>query len=468
MLTRNRTFVLPDADVVLESLGTSMKRTSSVALLAALLSVMLTAACGGGKSTSTPNVTAPTARDAQVTVDDVNGAKASPECAAKVKNLRMVTYGNISASARNAKAFLEKAHPGLVVDLSTTATSYAEVVSQISADKAAGRQTDVATAGFEFLTTFVNNLGAQPLDPKLLRATYDQRFLPLGQLNGKQYGIPQQVSLPVLMYNANLLRKAGVDPATLTSTDGLLRAVDPLKKAGVQRPIDWSTEFGYWFLDTLGHSRGAGLQAPDGKPAYNTPAAAEAMGVLDAVGKTGPQSNNATTQGALAFGLQRSAIYGATVAAVGASRNLLANRGSQSFPVGVVPFPTLPGGKLAPVAGGNSLVVLSADRCQREMATEMVVALLSPDVLASGIQATSYLSIDKKTTELLAGFYAKNPDLKALNDLAPQLSAPPTWPGARGSEIPQITEDMVTSVYGGKDPTAALAELQTRATDLTQ
>lgn len=443
-------------------------RPASLALVTALLAVLATAACGGGKSSNTPNVTAPTARDAQVTVDDVNGAKASPECAAKVKNLRIVTYGNVSGAAKNVKTYLEKAHPGLTVDLSSTATSYAEVVSQISADKAAGRQTDVAVAGYEFLTTFVNNLGAQELSPKLLRASYDQRFLPLGQLNGKQYGIPQQVSLPVIMYNKNLFAKAGVDPATLTTTDGWLAAIDKLKQAGVQRPLDLPTEFGYWFLDSLAHSQGTGLQGQDGKPAYNSPAAAQAMAFLAAVGKSGPQSQNATTQGALTFGLQRSAAVGATVAAVGAARNLLASRGSQAFPVGVVPFPTLPGGKLAPVAGGNSLVVLSADRCQKEMATEAVVALLSPDNLAAGIQATSYLSIDKQTTQILSDFYAKNPDLKALNDLAPQLVPPPTWPGARGSEIPQVTEDEVTAVVGGKDPQAALADLQTKATDLSK
>ena len=65
-------------------------------------------------------------------------------------------------------------------------------------------------------------------------------------------------------------------------------------------------------------------------------------------------------------------------------------------------------------------------------------------------------------------FYAKNPDLKALNDLAPQLVPPPQWSGARGSEIPQVTEDEVTAVYGGKDPNASLAELQTKATDLSR
>ncbi|MDQ1634707.1 MAG: multiple sugar transport system substrate-binding protein [Frankiaceae bacterium] len=440
----------------------------SLALGAALVAVLAAAACGGGSKSNTPNVTAPTARDAQVTVDDVNGAKASPECAAQVKTLRIVTYGNVSSAARNAKTYLEGAHPGLAVDLSSTATSYAEVVSQISADKAAGRQTDVAVAGYEFLTTFVNNLGAQELSPKLLRASYDQRFLRLGQLNGKQYGIPQQVSLPVLMYNENLFKKAGVDPQTLRTTDGVLLAIDKLKAAGVQRPVDLPTEFGYWFLDSMAHSQGTGLQGPNGQPAYNTPAALAAMQFLAAVGKSSPQSNNATTQGALTFGLQRSASIGATVAAVGAVRQLLAGRGSQAFPVGVVPFPTLPGGTLTPVTGGNSLVVLSADRCQREMATEAVVALLSPDVLASGIQATSYLSIDKQATERLADFYTKNPDLKALNDLAPQLVAPPTWPGARGSEIPKVTEDEVTAVVGGKDPQAALTELQNKTTDLTR
>src|ERR1700712_5629373 len=318
----------------------AVSRPRAIALLAALIGVLAAAACGGGKSSNTPNVTAPTARDAQVTVDDVNGAKASPECAAKVKTLRIVTYGNISASSRNAKAFLEQAHPGLTVDLSTSASSYAEVVSQVSADKAAGRQTDVAVAGYEFLTTFVNNLGAQELSPKLLRASYDQRFLPLGQYNGKQYGIPQQVSLPVLMYNENLLKKAGVDPASLKTTDGVLAAIDKLKAAGVQRPIDLPTEFGYWFLDSMAHSKGTGLQGPNGKPAYNTPAAAQAMAFLAAVGKSGAQSQNATTQGALTFGLQRSGVVGATVAAVGFARNLIVSRGSQAFPVGVVPFPT--------------------------------------------------------------------------------------------------------------------------------
>jgi multiple sugar transport system substrate-binding protein len=438
-----------------------------VTLLVALSSLAAAAACGGGKS-NTPNVTAPTARDAQVSVDDVNGAKASPECAAKVKNLRIVTYGNVSASARNAKTYLEKAHPGLTVDLTTSATSYPEVVSQISADKAAGRQTDVAVAGYEFLTTFVDNLGAQQLSPKLLRASYDQRFLPLGQLNGKQYGIPQQVSLPVLMFNQNLLKKAGVDPATLSTTDGVLAAIPKLKAAGVSRPVDLPTEFGYWFLDTMAHSKGGGLQGPDGKPAYDSPQAQQAMQFLAAVGKSGPQSQNATTQGAIEFGLQRSAIVGATVAAVGAARNLLAGRGAQAFPVGVTPFPTLPGGKLTPVAGGNSLVILSTDRCQKEMATEALVALLSPDVLAAGIQATSYLPIDKQTVALLSDFYAKNPDLKALSDLAPTLVPPPTWAGARGTEIPQTTEDEVQAVVGGKDPQAALADLQTKATDLTK
>src|SRR5947209_14805413 len=147
------------------SARSSSRRPVSVALAAALLGVLAATACGGGKSSNTPNVTAPTARNAQVTVDDVNGAKASPECAAKVKNLRIVTYGNVSAAAKNVKTYLEKAHPGLNVDLSSSATSYAEVVSQISADKAAGRQTDVAVAGYEFLTTFVNDLGAQELSP---------------------------------------------------------------------------------------------------------------------------------------------------------------------------------------------------------------------------------------------------------------------------------------------------------------
>ena len=76
------------------------------------------------KSSSTPNVTAPTARDAQVTVDDVNGAKASPECAAKVKNLRIVTVGAQAGGGIGVSGLVFDAAGDLLIAISSVGWAY--------------------------------------------------------------------------------------------------------------------------------------------------------------------------------------------------------------------------------------------------------------------------------------------------------------------------------------------------------
>jgi multiple sugar transport system substrate-binding protein len=98
----------------------------------------------------------------------------------------------------------------------------------------------------------------------------------------------------------------------------------------------------------------------------------------------------------------------------------------------------------------------------------MVVALLSPDLLAAGIQAASYLPIDSKTEQILTDFYNQNPDLKSLNNLADSLKPPPYWNGSRGGEVPTAARDTAIAVNRGQDPGQALSDLQAKAQDLTK
>ena len=428
------------------------------------------AACGGGGGSSVPNLK-PTARVASAGVAGVNGATASAQCAAKVKSLSFYGVSALSDVAKSGKAYLEKAHPGLTVTLNTTAANYTQLVQQISADKAAGKKVDVAVAGFDLLPVFARQLGAKELSPSLLRSTYDQRFLKLGQVDGKQIGIPDQVSMPVLAYNADLLAKAGVDPTTLTTTDGVIAAAEKIKKAdpGVQ-PIDLPTgqQFGQWYLDSLVASKGGSLQNADGSPNVNTPDALAAAQFLAKVGTFGPQSDDPTNSGLLRFGIQqKTAMLGATVASIVGGLKYIQSEGTKGFKAGVVPFPTLPGGTQHPVAGGNALTVLSTDECQQEMATELVVSLLAPDVVAAGVEAVSYLPVDTAAATELAAFYGQYPQLTQFTALADSLTRAPAWPGARGGEVPQALTDQVVHLMQGTDPAKALAAAQSQATQLT-
>ncbi|MCM3921485.1 extracellular solute-binding protein [Frankia sp. AiPs1] len=443
--------------------------------LTVAVTMLTLTACGGGGDSGPANPgesLRPTARSAAAGVDNVAGATASPECAAKVKTLRMATVGTLNDVAKSGKAYMEKAHPGLTVDLNTTAPDYTALVQQISADRSAGRSVDVAVAGFDLLPVFARELGAQELSPRLLRASYDQRLLGLGTVGGKQIGIPQQVSSLALVYNLDVLTKAGVDPATLTTTTGVLAAADKIKASGQNvQPIDLPTgqQFGQWILNTLASSKGTPIQDAAGRPALTTPAAGEAAAFLAKVGTYGPQSADPTQQGLLRFGIRKqTAMTVVSVASLAGGLKFIAGQGANGFRAGAIPFPTLPGGTQHPIAGGNALTVLATDRCQREMATELVVSLLSPDVVVASTEALSYIPVDTQAASQLGPFYDTYPQLKPFLALTGSLVKAPAWGGARGGELPTALSDQVVRIVKGEDPAKTLAAAQTEAVELTR
>lgn len=442
-------------------------------LLTAVSLAVTAAACGGGGD-DTPGIEEslrPTARDATAGVDNVDGAKASAECAAQVTSLTMYTVAALNDAAKSGKDYMEREHPGLTVTINGSATNYVELVQQLSADRAAGRQADVAVAGFDLLPTFANQLGAQEFSPRLLRASYDQRFVKLGQVDGRQIGIPQQVSVPVLIYNLDVLEAAGVDPATLATTDGVLAAAEKIKATSPDiQPIDLPVgeQFGQWYLSSLANSKNSPVQNADGSPNVDTPAAREAMEFLARVGSYGPQSDSPSQQGLLRFGLQKqTAMVGATVASLAQGLRVLRDMGADGFRAGVAPFPVLPGGTLRPTAGGNALTVLSTDRCQREMAVELVVSLLAPDVVAASTEAVSYLPVDTAAADQLAPFYQEFPELVQFREIGDSLVPAPAWQGARGGEVPTYLSEQVERAMTGGDPATLLREAQTEITRLT-
>ncbi|KPM50520.1 ABC transporter substrate-binding protein [Frankia sp. R43] len=450
-----------------------MRAVPLTAALAGVVTAGLLTACGGGSGTAVDPAESlrPTARAATASVDDVNGAKASAECAASVKTLRMYAVGSLNDAAKSGKAYMEAAHPGLTVELSADATGYPELVAQLSADRAAGRPADVAVAGFDLLPTFADELGAQPLSPKLLRASYDQRFLHLGEYDGKLVAIPQQVSMLALVYNVDALKKAGVDPATLKTTTGVLAAAEKIKNSGQSiQPIDLPTQgFGQWYLSTLASSKGTPVQKADGQPDLTTPAAREAAAFLRKVGTYGPQSGDATREGLLRFGIRReTAISAVTLPSISGGLKYIHDQGAAGFEVGVMPFPTLPGGTIRPVSGGNGLAILSTDRCQREMATELVVALLSPDVIKAGTEAFSFFPVDNTARTQLASFYQQYPELTQFDAFIPSLVQAPQWGGTRGGEVHDAINDEVVAIMTGADPNSTLAGAQRKVTELVR
>ena len=106
---------------------------------------------------------------------------------------------------------------------------------------------DQARAGvLKDITKAMEGEWAASLSPAGVKAfTYD----------GKVYGAPMKTSLEILWYNKELLKKAGVDPASLATWNGFLEAVKKCKAAGIT-PLatgggdKWPLHF-YWTMLAL-------------------------------------------------------------------------------------------------------------------------------------------------------------------------------------------------------------------------
>ncbi|CAO5176526.1 ABC-type sugar transport system, periplasmic component [Frankia sp. AiPs1] len=447
-----------------------MRVHRTVPMLVALGVIVLTGCGGGGSSGSTEDGRA-AARSVTAAVDDPTGAKASPQCAAQVRTLRLDAVSSLADVVKAGAAAMRRAHPDLTIDVVADAPDYPSLAGRIGADRAAGRGVDVAVVGLDTLPTAARALGAQPLSPRVLRASYDQHLLGLGTVDGRLLGIPAQVTSLALVYNLDILGKAGVDPATLSTSDGVLAAAEKIRASGQNvQPIELPTgqQLGQWILATLAGSRGTPIQDAAGRPALNTATTRDAAAFLAKAGSYGTQSEN-PTEALLRFGLRRqTAMIAMDAATLAGALKFIAGRGEQGFRVGASVFPSLPGGSRHPVALGSALSVLATDRCQREMATELVVTVLSPEIVAAGTQASSSIPVDTAAVDQLGTFYATYPQLRPFLALTGSLIRPPAWAGTRGAQEPAALSAQVARILRGENPAQTLAAAQTEAEDLTQ
>jgi len=113
----------------------------------------------------------------------------------------------------------EKAHPDITVQSHYQSDQYAGLIQKMQAAIAAGNPPDIAQIGYNYIGYVTSTLPYQPIDD-LARAygasdwltRYPPNILKLAQVGGKQAGMPYSLSDLVVYYNADLFKKAQLDP----------------------------------------------------------------------------------------------------------------------------------------------------------------------------------------------------------------------------------------------------------------
>ncbi|MFI7402285.1 extracellular solute-binding protein [Streptomyces sp. NPDC049541] len=296
-------------------------------------------------------------------------------------------------------------------------------------------------------TTDDNKLDTSKVDPNLLAA---------GQSGGKTYGTPIGANTLALYYNKAVLKKAGVDVASIKDWTSLTAALAKVKQAG-KKGITFSaigTEEGsFQFLPWFWGS-GAKLTALDSSQAVS------ALSLWKDWLKQGyaPNSvlNNTQTTSWQEFASGDYAF----------SENgtwQLANAKKAGFDYGVLPIPAATGGSAAAPTGGEFVTVpVQKDSGRYATSQKLVTCLTSGDNLYNTDTTLSYVA---PTSEVQSKQVAANADLKPWVDAV--KAAKGRTSDDLGTKYPKISEQLWKAVQsalsGSKSPKDALSSAQAAA-----
>ncbi|MVN85288.1 extracellular solute-binding protein [Deinococcus sp. HMF7620] len=312
--------------------------------------------------------------------------------------------------------------------------------TQFPALAAAGRLTDLTRAA-EALPDALQN----DIYPAVWRT---------GQLGGRTYGLPWNVSVPVLLYNAGALKRAGLNaPETWAQLEAQSRTL----ATGGRRPLVAAADA--WTFEANVLSRGGALVSGSA-PRLNSPDAVEALTQLarmSAAGQAQPRTLNEATRAAFDFARGQNIFVLASVA------NWIDARKLPFFSLGVAPFPCEKEGACTVPLGGATLAVPAGTPAGEQAgALAFWQFLMQPARLANWVQTTAYVPPRRAAGPLLEDWYARNPQLKAAHAQIARAVPRPTTPDYAGW-IALMEDALLKATTGKLSAKAALDEAQTRA-----
>jgi multiple sugar transport system substrate-binding protein len=380
----------------------------------------------------------------------------------------------------------EELHPNIDVTVQPPqggATAYTESVQR---QVVAGNPPDVAQLIFSDLRYAVSDLGVQPLDALFGEQAVDEhvnsgehpyhpRAATLADLDGTTYGIPYVFSTPVLFYNADLFRAAGLDPndppTNWAQVQEAATAISETTDAGgVYVGCVEGAAGGDWCLHGILESNGGQALSDDGTTVtWAEPPAVEAVVTMQRMVQAGPDVfpniTNADASDRFARGQLGMLLYTSALQ----SRFLEASEGN--FELRLTGMPGFGDRPASPTNSGSALFILAQDPAKQAASWELIKFLTGPEAQTIITENIGYVPLRStliKDPEYLQPFTESQgglvePNVAQLDRLEPW----PSFPGPDYRQIQTLLMDAVNEiVFRGADPAATLRTAQQRATEL--
>ena len=388
--------------------------------------------------------------------------------------------GKLSNEINRLVEQFNAAHPDIHVTPSYTG-SYDDTNLKTRAAIQAGHAPAVVIMSANFVREYVINGDVVPLDPLIAadhetNAQFMDRFWPAVQINAQEaghvYGVPFQNSTPVMYYNEQAFRDAGLDPdhppATwaewaedarkLTKRDG-----NSVTRYGLMMVSSYDT-LG-WLFSGLVMSNGGQYydQAWGGEVYYDQLSTLGALQFLDDLvhkWKVMPEGVTDPNAVGAAFFSGRAAMIVNSTGALGFVRDNM----KQPYRVAFIPRAM----RNAVPIGGASLIIPRGNTPERQQAAWTFISYMTSPAVAGGwSRFTGYFAPNRQAYDLpeMKAYLAEHPDAKVALD---QLQYAQPWFATYNTVgVRKAMEDQVQAVLSGRiKPAEAIVNAQRTANDL--
>jgi sn-glycerol 3-phosphate transport system substrate-binding protein len=239
-----------------------------------------------------------------------------------------------------------------------------------------------------------------------------------GERQGRLEALPFNVSTPVLLYNRDAFKQAGLDPMSPPRTWRDIQAMTVALQTKGATPCGYTTDWQSWIhLENLSAwhnepfaTHGNGIEAPDAELNFNSTFMLRHVSLLSAWARSGLFTYaGRRDEGSVKFQNGECAILTTS------SASLAAILEQAKFSVGVAPLPyydEYAGGPYATMLGGAALWVMQGKKpAQYKASARFLAYLAKPEAQAEWHQSTGYLPVSRAAYELTrkSGFYEKTP-----------------------------------------------------------
>lgn len=393
------------------------------------------------------------------------------------ESYNLASAGLFGTTVTELVAQFEKEHPNIDVEAVPPTGGIAEIAQSVQRQVVAGNPPDVGQLTFADLRYAASDLGAQPIDKlvgraevqKLLSAgphPYAPRAATLGDVDGTTYGIPYVFSTPMLFYNADLFRKAGLDPANPPKTwDEVAAAAAAIAKVpgttgGAYVSCVDALQGGDWCLTGIVRSNGGRLLSEDGKRIpWADPQVVGALAGLQKITQAAPNAfpnvSGADAQDAFLRGNIGMML---TTAAL---QNAILSSSAGKWQAAAAPMPGFGSTPAVPTNSGSALFIMTKDPAKQRAAWELIKFLTSAQTETVITSKIGYVPLRPSLIDdptYLKGFADANPtfvrpNVAQLDRLEPWVSFPgPNYQQIR-TLLNRATEDIV---FRGADSQSTL------------